>query len=155
VTTGLLTEAAGLLWLSRISADGSYLADVLGPSVLVGLGLSVAFVQLTALAVDGVPPQDAGLAGGLVNTTRQVGGAIGLAALATVAGSVTAHAAVHRPHVEALTAGYRVVFAVSSTILAATTLLAPLLTRRPGTRTATAPTCPASGPRTPRTSRIG
>ncbi|KOV56981.1 hypothetical protein [Streptomyces sp. MMG1121] len=63
VTTGL-TEAAGLLWLSRISADGNYLADILGPSVLAGLGLSVAFVQLTALAVDGVPPRDAGLAGG-------------------------------------------------------------------------------------------
>ncbi|WP_432168988.1 MFS transporter [Streptomyces sp. 1222.5] len=91
VTGALFAEAAGLLWLSRLSADGSYVADVLGPSVLVGLGLGIAFVQLTALAVDGVPPQDAGLAGGLVNTTRQVGGAIGLAALATLAGTVTAH----------------------------------------------------------------
>ncbi|WP_432029951.1 MFS transporter [Streptomyces sp. 1222.5] len=91
VTGALFAEAAGLLWLSRLSADGSYVADVLGPGVLVGLGLGIAFVQLTALAVDGVPPQDAGLAGGLVNTTRQVGGAIGLAALATLAGTVTAH----------------------------------------------------------------
>ncbi|MFF3919184.1 MFS transporter [Streptomyces sp. NPDC001852] len=155
VTAALLTEAAGLLWLSRISADGSYFVDVLGPSTLVGLGLSIAFVQLTALAVDGVPPQDAGLAGGLVNTTRQVGGAIGLAALATLAASVTANAAVHRSHVEALTAGYRVAFTVSSAILAVTAFLAPLLTRRTGERTATAPTCPASGPYTPRASRIG
>ncbi|MER5869551.1 MFS transporter [Streptomyces sp. NPDC002044] len=128
VTTALLTEAAGLLWLSRISADGSYLTDVLGPSVMVGLGLSIAFVQLTALAVDGVPGPDAGLAGGLVNTTRQVGGAIGLAALATLAGSVTAHASTHQPHLEALTAGYRAAFAVSAAVLAATALLALPLT---------------------------
>ena len=50
----------GLLWLSRISAHGSYLADLLGPSILIGLGLSIAFVQLTALAVDGVPPAGRG-----------------------------------------------------------------------------------------------
>ncbi|MFI9248717.1 MFS transporter [Streptomyces sp. NPDC053069] len=155
VTAALLTEAAGLLWLSRLSADGTYLADVLGPSILVGLGLSVAFVQLTALAVDGVPPQDAGLAGGLVNTTRQVGGAIGLAALATLAGSVTTHAAVHQSYEEALTAGYRTAFAVSSAILTATALLAPLLSRRTDARTATARTRPASHPRIPRTTRIG
>ncbi|MFI2348280.1 MFS transporter [Streptomyces sp. NPDC019443] len=130
VTAALLTEAAGLLWLSRLSADGSYLADVLGPSILVGLGLSIAFVQLTALAMDGVPPQDAGLAGGLVNTTRQVGGAIGLAALATLAGSVTAQASTHQPHVEALSAGYRAAFTVSCAVLAVAALLALPLTRR-------------------------
>ncbi|MFE2548205.1 MFS transporter [Streptomyces sp. NPDC059355] len=130
VTAALLTEAAGLLWLSRMSADGSYLTDVLGPSILVGLGLSVAFVQLTALAVDGVPRQDAGLAGGLVNTTRQVGGAIGLAALATLAGSVTAGASAGTPPLEALTAGYRTAFAVSAAVLLTTALLALLLTRR-------------------------
>ncbi|MFD9597197.1 MFS transporter [Kitasatospora sp. NPDC059973] len=131
VTAALLTEAAGLLWLSRIDADGSYLADILGPSVLVGLGLSVAFVQLTALAVDGVPPQDAGLAGGLVNTTRQVGGAIGLAALATLAGSVTAGAAGHASHAAALTSGYRAAFLVSALVLAVSAALAGYLARRP------------------------
>ncbi|MDF9817018.1 MFS transporter [Streptomyces sp. SPB162] len=139
VTAALLTEAVGLLWLSRISADGSYLADLLGPSILIGLGLSIAFVQLTAFAVDGVPQQDAGLAGGLVNTTRQVGGAIGLAALATLAGSVTAHAATHQSRLEALTAGYRAVFTVAAAVLAATALLALLLTRRASPRAAPAP----------------
>ncbi|MER6201353.1 MFS transporter [Streptomyces sp. NPDC001586] len=146
VTASLLTEAAGLLWLSRIRADGSYLVDILGPSILIGLGLSIALVQLTALAVDGVPREDAGLAGGLVNTTRQVGGAIGLAALATLAGSVTAHAATLQPHLEALTAGYRTAFAVSAAVLAATAFLALFLTRPPGTRTATAAAQPASDP---------
>ncbi|MCZ7456138.1 MFS transporter [Streptomyces sp. WMMC940] len=130
VIAALLTEAAGLLWLSRLSADGNYLADVLGPSVLVGLGLGIAFVMLTALAVDGVPPQDAGLAGGLVNTTRQVGGAIGLAALATLAGSVTAHASTHQPPTEALSAGYRAAFTVSSAVLAFGAVVALTLTRR-------------------------
>ncbi|MGW6840946.1 MFS transporter [Streptomyces sp. NPDC054958] len=137
VTAALLTEAAGLLWLSWMRPDGSYLVDVLGPSVLVGLGLSIAFVQLTALAVDGVPRQDAGLAGGLVNTTRQVGGAVGLAALATLAGSVTAHTTTDRPPLDALTAGYQAAFTVSAAILATTALLALFLTRRTGARTAT------------------
>ncbi|MFF8929840.1 MFS transporter [Streptomyces longwoodensis] len=130
VTGALLTEAAGLLWLSRVSAHGSYAVDVLGPSILIGLGLSIAFVQLTALSVEGAPVQDTGLAGGLVNTTRQVGGAIGLAVLATLAGTATAHAAPHRPHLEALTAGYRTAFAISSAVLAATAALALGLSRR-------------------------
>ncbi|MET7482285.1 DHA2 family efflux MFS transporter permease subunit [Streptomyces sp. NPDC005538] len=129
VTGALLAEAAGLLWLSRISAQGSYFADVLGPTVLIGLGLSIAFVQLTALSVEGVPQQDAGLAGGLVNTTRQVGGAIGLAVLATLAGTATAHAAADQPHLEALTAGYRTAFAISAAVLVAAAVLALLLTR--------------------------
>jgi EmrB/QacA subfamily drug resistance transporter len=130
VTGALLTEAAGLLWLSRISAHGGYAADILGPSILIGLGLSTAFVQLTALSVEGVPAQDAGLAGGLVNTTRQVGGAIGLAVLATLAGTATAHAATHQPHLEALTAGYRIAFGIGSAVLAATAALTLPLSRR-------------------------
>ncbi|MFB8235681.1 MFS transporter [Kitasatospora purpeofusca] len=132
----LLTEALGLLWLSGIDADGGYVTDILGPSLLVGLGLGVAFVQLTALAVDGVPARQAGLAGGLVNTTRQVGGAIGLAVLTTLAGSVTG--AAHGSHLEALTAGYRAAFAVSAAVLAGTALLAVLLARCTGRRKATA-----------------
>uniref|UniRef100_A0AAU2K2D7 MFS transporter n=1 Tax=Streptomyces sp. NBC_00049 TaxID=2903617 RepID=A0AAU2K2D7_9ACTN len=158
LTAALLTEAAGLLWLSRISAHGSYTTDILGPGILVGLGLSIAFVQLTALSVEGVPPQDAGLAGGLVNTTRQVGGAIGLATLATLAGSVTAHAAVHQPRLEALTAGYRAAFTVSAAVLAATALLALLLARRArraGPRTTITATRPASDPQPSPGSLVG
>ncbi|KDN81670.1 MFS transporter [Kitasatospora cheerisanensis] len=126
----LLVEAAGMLWLSRIGAGGGYLADVLGPSILVGLGLSVAFVRLTALSVSGVTGADAGLAGGLVNTTRQVGGAVGLAVLATVAGTVTSHAGAHQAQSAALTAGYRTAFALSAAVLLATAALAALLLRR-------------------------
>ncbi|MGW7438459.1 MFS transporter [Streptomyces sp. NPDC054849] len=143
VTAALIAEAGGLLWLSRISAQGSYLTDVLGPSVLIGLGLSIAFVQLTALSVEGVPRADAGLAGGLVNTTRQVGGAIGLAVLAVLAGSVTTDAAAHRPHLEALTAGYRTAFALSAAVLTATALLALLLPRHGRPHSRAAETIPA------------
>ena len=154
VTAALFTEAAGLLWLSRIGVDGSYLADVLGPSVLIGLGLGTAFVQLTAFAVEGVSGQYAGLAGGLVNTTRQVGGAVGLAALATLAGTVTAHASTHEPHLRALTDGFRTAFTASAVVLATTGCLAMLLTGRTTRKTRTiaqpAPTaaCPMAEPPT-------
>ncbi|MFE6064789.1 MFS transporter [Streptomyces sp. NPDC056431] len=145
VTAALLAEAGGLLWLARISTDGSYAADVLGPSLLIGLGLSVAFVQLTALSVEGVPRTDAGLAGGLVNTTRQMGGAVGLAVLATVAGSVTAHAENGgRPYVEALTAGYRTAFGISAAVLTVTAALALILARRASRRPLPLPLTPTT-----------
>ncbi|MCF3131480.1 MFS transporter [Streptomyces olivochromogenes] len=78
---GLLVLAAGLAWLSRTPADGTFLVDLLGPTLLIGIGLGVAFVRLTAMSSTGVPAADNGLAGGLVNATRQIGGAIGLAFL--------------------------------------------------------------------------
>ncbi|GAA1292515.1 MFS transporter [Streptomyces javensis] len=78
---GLLVLAAGLAWLSRTPADGTFAVDLLGPTLLIGLGLGPAFVRLTALSSTGVPAADNGLAGGLVNATRQIGGAIGLSFL--------------------------------------------------------------------------
>ncbi|MCP2346948.1 MFS transporter [Nonomuraea roseoviolacea] len=78
---GLLVLAAGLAWLARTPAHGTFLADVLGPTLLIGAGLGVAFVRITALSSAGVPAEDSGLAGGLVNASRQVGGAVGLSAL--------------------------------------------------------------------------
>ncbi|MEV6960693.1 MFS transporter [Streptomyces sp. NPDC051207] len=133
LTAALLVEAGGMGWLSRISTDSSYESAVLGPSIAIGLGLSVAFVQLTSLAVTGVRPVDAGLAGGLVNTTRQIGGAVGLAALSTLAASVTAASPGHHTHLQALTAGYRSAFEVSALILLVATALVPVLARRSGT----------------------
>ncbi|SOD67356.1 drug resistance transporter, EmrB/QacA subfamily [Streptomyces zhaozhouensis] len=130
VAGALLVEAGGLLWLSRISPHGGYAADVLGPSVLIGLGLGAAFVQLTAVSVGGVRPADAGVAGGLVNTTRQVGGAVGLAVLATLAGSRTADLATHLPRLEALTAGYRLAFGIGAAVIATAALLALVAVRR-------------------------
>jgi EmrB/QacA subfamily drug resistance transporter len=88
--SGLLLIAAALLWFSRVPATGgSFLADLLGPSLLAAFGLGLSFVSVTIAAVTGTRPHEAGLASGLVNTAQQVGGALGLALLATVADSRT------------------------------------------------------------------
>jgi EmrB/QacA subfamily drug resistance transporter len=88
--TGLLFVAGGLFWFSRVPATGgSFAADVLGPSLLAAIGLGLSFVPVTIAAVTGTRPHEAGLASGLVNTAQQVGGALGLAILATVANSRT------------------------------------------------------------------
>lgn len=78
---GLLVLAAGLAWLSRTPADGTFPVDLLGPTLLIGAGLGVAFVRLTTMSSTGVAAADNGLAGGLVNATRQIGGAVGLSFL--------------------------------------------------------------------------
>lgn len=102
----LLLLAAGLAWLGAAGTDGTFLRTLLGPTVLIGLGIGAAFVLLTAAATAGVAVGDLGVAGGLVNTTRQVGGAIGLAAMLAVAEARTATLPA-LPDVEALAAGYR------------------------------------------------
>jgi hypothetical protein len=87
---GLLFVAGGLLWFSQVPASGgTFAGDVLGPSLLAGIGLGLSFVPVTIAAVTGIRPHEAGLASGLVNTAQQVGGALGLAILATVANSRT------------------------------------------------------------------
>ncbi|MGW4648685.1 MFS transporter [Kitasatospora sp. NPDC004289] len=90
LATALLAQAAGLLWLALLAAPGTALAALTAPTVLIGLGLGAAFVQLTGAAVDGVRPEHTGVAGGLVNTTRQLGGAIGLALLSTASAATPA-----------------------------------------------------------------
>jgi len=82
--TGLLLVAVGLVWFSQVSPGGTFAGDILFPSLLAAVGLGFAFVPMTIAAVSGVTPQDAGLASGLINTSQQVGGALGLAVLAAV-----------------------------------------------------------------------
>lgn len=84
---GMMLVAGGLFWFSRVSPDGTFFGDLLGPSLLAALGLGFAFVPLTIASVSGVEPDDAGLASGLINTSQQVGGALGLAILVAVANS--------------------------------------------------------------------
>ena len=87
---GMLFITAGLLWFSQVSAPGgSYLGDVLFPSLLAAVGLGFAFVSVTIGAVAGTRREDAGLASGLINTSQQVGGALGLAILAAIANAST------------------------------------------------------------------
>jgi EmrB/QacA subfamily drug resistance transporter len=115
MVTGMLFVAAGLLWFTQVSAPGgTYVADVLFPSMLVAVGLGLSFVTTTIAAVTGVEPARAGLASGLINTTQQVGGALGLAITATVANSTTrdAFASGERVKVVALTQGFQDAFLV-------------------------------------------
>ena len=98
--------AISLWWMSHLSADGSYWADIFGPISLVSLGLGLSFPPGTYAAMSAVTPQLAGLASGLVNASRQVGGAIGLAVLATIAANRTATLAIGESVPSALADGY-------------------------------------------------
>ena len=126
---GLLFIAGGLLWFSRVRPGGSFTADVLGPSLLAAIGLGFAFVPVTIAAVTGIEPQEAGLASGLINTSQQVGGALGLAILATVANSRTQsllHAGTHSSAV-ALTKGFDRAFLVGAGFALVGAILTALL----------------------------
>ncbi|MCW2787532.1 MAG: drug resistance transporter, EmrB/QacA subfamily [Marmoricola sp.] len=125
---GMLFVAVGLAWFTRIQPDGSYAADVLGPSILAGIGLGMAFVSVTIAAVTGTEAHEAGLASGLINTTQQVGGALGLAILASIANSSTTDAfrtGAHAP--AAFTQGYADAFTVGAWFAVAGAVLAAFL----------------------------
>jgi EmrB/QacA subfamily drug resistance transporter len=116
---GMLFIAGGLLWFGQISTDGGFVADVLGPSLLAAIGLGFAFVPQTIAAVSGVADREAGLASGLINTSQQIGGALGLAVLSTVAFPQiddAAAAAGGQPSLAALTDGYADAFMVGAGI---------------------------------------
>ena len=74
-----------LIWFGQVSVGGSYLGDILGPSLLAAVGLGFAFVPVTIAAVAGTKREEAGLASGLINTSQQIGGAVGIAILSTIA----------------------------------------------------------------------
>ena len=86
---GLVLTAIGLVWFSQVEVGGSYVGDILFPSLIAAVGLGFAFVPMTIAAVAGVESDEAGLASGLINTSQQVGGALGLAILASIANSRT------------------------------------------------------------------
>ncbi|MHB8242708.1 MAG: MFS transporter [Solirubrobacteraceae bacterium] len=130
LVAGLLFVAGGLFWFSRVpGTGGTFAANVLGPSLLAAIGLGLSFVPVTIAAVTGTTPHEAGLASGLVNTAQQVGGALGLAILATVANSRTkavAHAGQHDVAI-ALTKGFDRAFLVGSGFALAGALLTVVL----------------------------
>ncbi len=85
LAAGLMFIVIGLTWFSRVSVGGSFTTDILGPSLFAAAGLGFAFVTTTIAAVSGVDEHEAGLASGLINTSQQIGGALGLAVLSAVA----------------------------------------------------------------------
>jgi EmrB/QacA subfamily drug resistance transporter len=92
MVSGMLPVVAGMAWLSQVSPATTYATGLLGPMLLIGVGMGVVFVPLTTASLAGVAPADSGAAASLVNVMQQVGGSIGLAALVSVFGTVTGHA---------------------------------------------------------------
>ncbi|MEV7595949.1 MFS transporter [Kitasatospora sp. NPDC089797] len=119
---GMVLATAGFVWLSRITPDSTYGLAVLPPFVLCTLGLGLATMPLTVAATSGAAPEEAGLASGLVNTSRQVGGALGLAVLASVAAHTTA--AHGGTAAQAATAGYAQALLTAAAFTATAVLLA-------------------------------
>jgi EmrB/QacA subfamily drug resistance transporter len=117
---GPLMAATGLVWLTQLSAGDGYLGNVFGPLVLAGIGLGMSFVPMTIAATADVPIHQAGLASGLLNTTRQMGGAVGLAAMATIAAGASSP-----------TAGYDRAFWISAAAMVIGALIALVLPGAP------------------------
>jgi len=91
LTAGLLISAASIAWLTRLPVDGHYFWDLFPAFVLGGAGLGLSFVPVTIASLTGVDRSDAGVASGLINTSRQIGGAIGIAAISAIAANSTRH----------------------------------------------------------------
>ncbi len=128
---GGLLSAVGLLLFSGLGVATDYWSGFFLPSVLVTLGLGVSFTPLAYAATAGVQPHEAGLASGLVNTSRQIGGAVGLAVLATLATTRTADVAASVNRLVALTDGYTLAFRIGSAIALAAGVAALAVPARP------------------------
>lgn len=124
----LALMAGGLALLGQAGVDGSYWIDVLPALLLMGIGVGLVFPALMTLAMSGVAPEDSGLASGLVNTTQQVGGAFGIAILATIAANESGGATDPVSLVE----GYNAAFMTAAGLAAAALVLAAVVLRRGG-----------------------
>ncbi|WP_093720153.1 MFS transporter [Streptomyces sp. DI166] len=116
---GTLVAAIGFAWQSTMTVDGSYLTAIMIPGILMMFGAGLTATPLAALATSGAPPQEAGLVSGLVNTSRTMGGSLGLAVMSTIAATRTGSG----DSAEALTEGYALVFRTGTGVLVAGTLL--------------------------------
>jgi EmrB/QacA subfamily drug resistance transporter len=130
LVVGMSLQAAGMALFAEISVNGTYLGDILVPSLLCAAGIGLAFVPVTIAAMSGARHDEAGLASGLVNTSRQVGGSLGLAILATVASSRTSELVGHVSVHEALTSGFRHAFLLGAGFGVAGAIAAALLVPR-------------------------
>ncbi|NKY46414.1 MFS transporter [Nocardia cerradoensis] len=140
--SGSLFAAAGLGWFALLDADGDFATAVLGPSLVTSIGFGLCLAPLAAAATTGVAPAEAGMASGLMNSARQIGGAIGLAALASVAAQRTGSA--QTP--EAVTAGYATGLAIGAVLLlGAGVVAAVVMPRRTAGRSTSTP-LPAPAP---------
>ena len=115
LAVGLGLAGLGLLWFARAPVDGSFVVDVLPSMILLGIGAGIAFNPVLLAAMSDVEPSEAGLASGIVNTSFMMGGALGLAVLASLAATRTdTLAAAGESELEALTGGYHLAFLVGA-----------------------------------------
>ncbi|MGC5054443.1 MFS transporter [Micromonospora sp. DT48] len=126
---GGLVTAVGLLWMTRMPAEPAYLTHVLGPTLVTGLGMSLLLPAATVTSTTGVAPGDDGAASGLLNTSRQIGGAVGLAVLVTIATTTTERALPDTTPVEAVVDGFHAAFLVNAAVMLAATFVALALPR--------------------------
>jgi MFS family permease len=126
---GMITLTIGLLLFAQISAHGSYFSDLFPGFIIVGIGLGFSFVPVSIAALAGVTQREAGLASGLFNTSQQIGGALGLAALSTLATSKSSSAGGSSTH--ALVVGFHWAFAGGAAVMVvALAVMVALLRRR-------------------------
>jgi predicted MFS family arabinose efflux permease len=147
VVAGLLIIAAGLVLFAHSPVHGHFLTDVTPPMVLIGLGAGLAFPATMQIAMSGAAPEDSGLASGLANTTVQVGGAIGLAVLATLAAERTdgLRAGGHDA-MTALNSGYHLAYLIGAALTVAGAVIAAVTLRTPAPAADTEPVeAPAAG----------
>jgi EmrB/QacA subfamily drug resistance transporter len=147
LTAGLLLAALGLLLLARAPVDGNFAVDVLPSMILLGLGAGIAFNPVLLAAMSDVEPTEAGLASGLVNTSFMMGGALGLAVLASIAASRTdALVSDGRNHLAALAGGYHAAFFVGAIFAVTAAALGALLLRVQTPQAAVEPDEPVAKP---------
>ena len=128
---GGVTGAAGFFWLAAMPDHPGYAAHIVGPLLVIGLGLGLMTMPSIRASASGVPPHEAGLAAGLFNTSRQLGGAIGLAALVTLASSLTHHQLSGHTAATAQLHGYRGALVVTGGVSALAAITSLLLHRDP------------------------
>ncbi len=129
ILLGALVAAAGLAWLAQATPTSTFLGGLFAPFVLIGLGMGLAVTPIAVAGTAGVAPREAGLASGLLNTSRTVGASIGLAALATIAANRTTnvlsgHVATASRTAQALTDGYTLSFEIAAALLVLTAAVA-------------------------------
>ena len=129
---GLATLAAGLAWLSFITADGNFWFDVLPASLITAAGMAMAFIPSLGLALSSAAPQEAGLAAGIVNTNYQIGSALGLAAMTAVAAAYGPNGSA--PDLSGLTDGYSAALIGAAVIAAVGALVSAAWLRTPATQ---------------------
>ena len=127
LTTGFLLSAVSVAWLTRLPVEAHYVTDLLPAFVLGGAGMALSFVPVTIAGLTGVAPADAGVASGLINTSRQIGGAIGIAAATAIASAVTGS----HSDLTALDHGFRISLVVLTGILLAGAAVAAGFVRGP------------------------